>query len=66
MDRWLLMWTRDNLMSWVHKASEETVPDSKKLTLIMMSLADICSALARETEYEKVPGYKDGESNDED
>lgn len=66
VNRWLLMWTRDNLYARLAKMQQETVKPEENLRLIMMSLADMCSALARESEDDKVPGYNVGSGADDD
>jgi len=50
MNKELLILTRDNLYSWLRRTSEETVTVEARLNVIMMSLADLCAALARDSE----------------
>jgi hypothetical protein len=46
MNKQLLKVVCDNLTEWVIKSNMESIPQDKKLNIIMMSLADICVALA--------------------
>ncbi len=50
MNKDLLIWTRDNLYDNLRRCREETVSVDKKLEILMMSLADMCAALGRESE----------------
>ena len=50
MNKDLLLWTRDNLMSCITGSHQEPVSTDKKLELIMLSLADMCAAFGRDTE----------------
>lgn len=50
MNKELLLLTRDNLMAWLTRCTQESVSADKKLELIMISLADMCQALACDTE----------------
>jgi hypothetical protein len=53
MNKELLVLTRRNLMAWLGKADQQTVPPEQILKVIMLSLADMCSALAYDTEDER-------------
>lgn len=46
MDKELLNLTRQNLMEFLVRCREESVPVDQKLELIIFSLADIAAALA--------------------
>ncbi len=53
MNKNLLALTHSNLMAWLTRCSQETVSTDKKLEIIMLSLADMCSALAFGSEEER-------------
>jgi hypothetical protein len=57
MNKFMLAWTHSNLNSWMHKATQETVPIDKKLDLIMFSLADMCQAIGFD-DYDQLDAYK--------
>lgn len=61
INRCLLMWTRDVLYDKLRLTRERTVTIDEKLNSIIMALADISSALARKSENDIVPAYKDDE-----
>lgn len=46
MNKGLLKLVHQSLMGWLTKCREETVSADKKLEVIMLSLADMCTALA--------------------
>ena len=53
MNKELLIWTRENLRDWTTPGrAGEPLTVEKRLDLIMFSLADMCSALAADTEDE--------------
>lgn len=58
MNQFLLRWTHKNLMSWMTKSREQTVPVDKKLDIIMMSLADICQALGTDGTEESLEAFQ--------
>ena len=48
MDKVLLKLTHRNLMDWLQKSREETVPFDQKINVLMLSVADLCAALAHD------------------
>ncbi len=48
MDKVLLKLTHRNLMDWLQKSRGETVSLDQKMTVLMLSVADLCAALADE------------------
>jgi hypothetical protein len=46
MDKVLLKLTHRNLMDWLQKSREETVSLERKMNVLMLSVADLCIALA--------------------
>jgi hypothetical protein len=65
MNKALLKLTHDSLMTWLTKCREETVSADKKLEIIMLGLADICTALATDGTEESINAYyADGEIED--
>jgi hypothetical protein len=57
MNKQLLKITHSNLMGWLTKCREETVSPDKKLEIIMMSLADICVAMATDGTQESIDKF---------
>jgi len=53
----LLKLTHGNLMGWVRRSQEETVSADKKLEVIMVSLADICTALGTDGSEEAIEAW---------
>ena len=46
MDKVLLKLTHRNLMDWLTKSRDETVSLDQKINVLMLSVADLCVALA--------------------
>jgi hypothetical protein len=59
MNRGLLKIAYRNLMGWLTKCHEGSVSTDKKLEIIMMSLADICTALATDGTQESINAFHD-------
>lgn len=57
MNKPMLRMVYNNLMGWLTKSREETVSADKKLEIIMMSLADICTALATDGTQESIEAF---------
>lgn len=57
MNEALLKLTHKNLMGWLTRCREETVSTDQKIEIVMMSLADICTALATDGTAESIEAF---------